>query len=203
MKQVTIDDRGVRFQESAEVLSRSPQAEDPQMWYSSSDLQSVREESKSTLKAFKKVGFNATALDEDTHCLRGLEHFQKHGGVREKKSRTRSLIQGVLDEQFNQRQMGITDPKGLQVLASACSKQARERALFAAKNDEKEVKEMFYNDLQESSWSSLSGENSACSCLYSEKSSELSDEDQKLTDSVRTKLNLKDRKKKSSNARSA
>jgi hypothetical protein len=166
-------------------------------------LQAVRQESKTTLKALKKAGFNATALDEDVYCLRGLEDLQKHGGVREKKSRTQSLIQGVLDEQFNQRQMGITDPKGLQVLASACSKQARERALFAAKNDEKEVNEMFFDDLQESSWSSQLSSQDSGSSMWSEKNAELGGEDQKLPDSVRPKLNIKARSKNSSYARSA
>jgi hypothetical protein len=59
--------------------------------------------------------------------------------------------------------MGITDPKGLQVRASACSKQARQRALLAGQNDEKEALEI----LSESSVAGHSSWNSSTSSVDS------------------------------------
>lgn len=90
--------------------------------------------------------------------------------------------------------MGITDPKGLQVLASACSKQAKERAISAAKKDEQEVLE----SLHESSLSHSS--------TFSMNSKDLSDEETKLDCArgfVGATLYLNDRQNISSYARSA
>lgn len=148
-----------------------------------------------TLRALKGADWNPAALDQSEHCLRGLEDLQKRGGIKEKKNRTRSLIQGVLDEQFNQRQMGIQDPKGLRMLASACSKQARERALLTGKKDETEAKEI----LHDASCSSLDASLGAAT----DSSSVGSDSQKLLERSYGTTITVKERQSKLSYARSA
>ena len=163
-----------------------------------SDLHSIRDESKRTLKALKKVGLDPSALDDNEHCLRGLEDLQRNGSVPDKKMRTRDLIQGVLEEQCNQRQMGITDPKGLQVRASACSKQARHRALLAGQNDEKEALAIFMesNVGDHSSWNNSNS---------SVDSKDVSDEESRLgcIHSFGRKMALQPQQKNTSSARSA
>ena len=112
--------------------------------------------------------------------------------------RTRDLIQGVLEEQCNQRQMGITDPKGLQVRASACSKQARQRALLAGQNDEKEALEIL-------SESSVAGHSSWNSSTSSVDSKDIVEEESMLDGihSFGRKVALQPRLKNTSSARSA
>eukprot|EP00543_Licmophora_paradoxa_P001685 CAMPEP_0202447896 /NCGR_PEP_ID=MMETSP1360-20130828/6661_1 /ASSEMBLY_ACC=CAM_ASM_000848 /TAXON_ID=515479 /ORGANISM="Licmophora paradoxa, Strain CCMP2313" /LENGTH=267 /DNA_ID=CAMNT_0049065193 /DNA_START=76 /DNA_END=879 /DNA_ORIENTATION=+ len=108
------------------------------IWYTRNDLAFLRIEIKATLKAFKKANNGeAEAPDEEEYCLRGLE--DNITGLREKRLRITNYIQGILSEQNRQRTMGVSDPRGLQVLSRACSKQARQDALLVGKNDARDV----------------------------------------------------------------
>jgi len=141
---------------------------------------------------------NPSALDDNEHCLRGLEDLQRNGSLQDKKMRTRNLIQLVLEEQCNQRQMGITDPKGLQVRASHCSKRARQRALLAGKHDEKEALEILLE-------SSVAGHLSWNSSTSSVDNKDYGEEESML-DGIHTfgrKAAFQPRQKNTSSARSA
>lgn len=103
------------------------------------ELHAIREDVKNTVRVLKKAGDNASALENEGFCQRGVE---RNGSMSERKRRTRNMIEVLLDEQNNQRKMGIYDPKGLQVRASVFSKAATERALRLAKLDEEEALEI-------------------------------------------------------------
>jgi hypothetical protein len=81
--------------------------------------------------------------DQELYCLRGLEGFDEKGSVKKTMLRIQNITQSILDFQQHQRFMGIHDPKGIQVHASACSKKSRDRALTLAKMDE-----MYTHDYQ-------------------------------------------------------
>jgi len=110
------------------------------LWYSQSELSGIKEEARNTLRAFRRAGCVLSMLNEEEVCLRGLEDWGNPGGLNEKKTRVHNIIHGILEEQANQRQMRINDPKGLQVLSCACSKYAKERALDLGRNDEEEMR---------------------------------------------------------------
>lgn len=99
------------------------------------DLASVRKEPQHTVTAIRKAGGDASLLDESHFCLRGLEHMRSKHTYKERRKNQRSIVRHVLDEQDRQRQMGIRDPKGLQVMSSVCTRWARDRALSAAAGD--------------------------------------------------------------------
>jgi hypothetical protein len=85
--------------------------------------------------------FNGIAdyLDQELFCLRGLEGIDEKGSTKRTISRIHNIVQSVLEFQQHQRSMGIRDPKGIQVYASACSRKSRERAMLLAKMDEKDI----------------------------------------------------------------
>lgn len=87
--------------------------------------------------------------------------------------------------------MGIQDPKGLQMLATACSKHAKERALMAGRKDESEAKEI----MQDTSCSSL---------LDADADVSVGSDSTKLSErGYGTTITLEDRQSKLSYARSA
>ena len=102
------------------------------------ELTALREETHSKLQAFQTYG--GLFFGEDTFCFRGLEDWGHTGAMKDKKSRVKNIIQGILDEQANQTNMRINDPKGLQVLSCACSKYAKERALILGRKDEEDMR---------------------------------------------------------------
>ena len=157
----------VRFQNDAHVIGRSQiQETDGTMWYTvsrptpdavcdavgapsnipplvqPSELHAIRDGVRNTVRELKKAGDNASALESEHFCRRGVENMQSNGGMSDKRLRTKNMMQGLLDEQNNQRKMGIYDPKGLQVRASIFSKAAIARALLLAKHDEMEALEI-------------------------------------------------------------
>eukprot|EP00542_Grammatophora_oceanica_P013171 CAMPEP_0194035162 /NCGR_PEP_ID=MMETSP0009_2-20130614/7623_1 /TAXON_ID=210454 /ORGANISM="Grammatophora oceanica, Strain CCMP 410" /LENGTH=279 /DNA_ID=CAMNT_0038676417 /DNA_START=36 /DNA_END=875 /DNA_ORIENTATION=- len=132
--------RRVQFDDRVGKADSDDVIEGAHIWYSKQELASMKDEAKTTVRALRDVGWNPKALDESRYCLRGLEDWKTRTALRDKKSRIQNIVGGVLEEQANQKKMGISDPKGIQVLASACSKSARERALRIGVSDAQEAR---------------------------------------------------------------
>jgi hypothetical protein len=103
-------------------------------------LIAIKEDARNTLRTFRNAGMVMALLNDEEICIRGLEDWGNPGGINEKRSRVVNIIHTILEEQANQKCMGISDPKGLQVLSSACSKHAKERALLLGRKDEEEMR---------------------------------------------------------------
>lgn len=131
----------VRFDECPKYIESGiiDERDIPRIWFTKNELGSLREDNRITLRALKKADGNVSALDSDLFCLRGLEDSLVGGKEKFQKTRN-NIINGILDEQGKQRTMGINDPRGLQVLSRACSKQARERAHERGKSDAEQAK---------------------------------------------------------------
>ena len=159
----------------------------------------IRDEIKTTLLALRSSGEHILSQDSENWSYRGIEDFSTAGGLSEKRRRIRNMILGVLDEQNNQRNMGITDPKGIQVQSSACSKSARAKALLLGKNDEIAARSIHFETQQSADVSCLH------SSLSSLDSTDYSTEDSKIgcVGIFTAKLDLHGQRKNSSHARSA
>jgi hypothetical protein len=103
-------------------------------------LIAIKEDARNTLRTFRNAGMVMALLNDEEFSIRGLEDWGNPGFVNDNRIKVYNIIHTILDEQANQKKMGISDPKGLQVLSSACTRHAKERALLMGRNDEQEMR---------------------------------------------------------------
>jgi len=104
------------------------------------DLAVFRADTKCTIRALRKAGEDTKSLDPEVYCLRGLEEYFKSGGTKERKQQIARLVNGILEEQWRQREIGVFDPLLLSTLASACSQPSKHKALILGTKDAKEAR---------------------------------------------------------------
>lgn len=100
-----------------------------QAWYQSKDYCDFQKESRATLDALRRARGHLTVLDAKEHCIRGLEAHVSDDVLQLRKTRIRSAVQVVLDQQNMQRIHGVKDTVMLASVSTMFSHQSRRQAL--------------------------------------------------------------------------
>ena len=100
-----------------------------QTWYQSKDYLEFQKDSTGTLAAFHMAQGQLFQLDPQGHCIRGLEARISAGVLELRKTRIRTNVQVVLDQQRVQKFHGINDPDMIATVSRLFSKQSRQNAL--------------------------------------------------------------------------
>jgi hypothetical protein len=125
--------RQVRFCETEQIkmVETVENDEKSSVWYTRQDLANTRSEDCSCKQQQRPLD---KAKDAPMMCICQLSS----GGDRH---RHRDFVMGLLQQQIENKQLGLKDPKGLFQLSRACSKKSRQRALQQGRKHEKEVQQ--------------------------------------------------------------
>jgi hypothetical protein len=124
------NDSKVRFSEST-ALTIVEQAQDVienknEVWYSRDELKTLKSKSSR-----QKAGDDNVEEDDDDHAIDPAEE-KRRSEMRQQ------FIRSILEQQSEQRKLGIDDPKGLRALSRAASKTSRKEAEEVAKINQSE-----------------------------------------------------------------
>lgn len=99
----------------------------------------IKVERRASLQTLKKVGFEATKVNQEEHCPWGLEQIQSRQHMQHFRARQKAIVQAVLYEQKYQRIISRPDPESLRLIASSFSQVSLDAALERAARDAKEL----------------------------------------------------------------
>ena len=122
----------VSFGDNSETTIKHTKEELEALWYTKSELQSIRNEEVQ----LAKDSSDKEVAEEDI-CLRGLEPWQE--GYEHYKMRRHNFVINFLAVQNEMKELNVDDPKGLQAFASAHSQQDCRDARRRGKKDATEV----------------------------------------------------------------
>ena len=112
------------------------------LWYQPEEIESFSSEVKRTVQELKQG--SDKSLNEEERCLRGLEkYFSSNNKFVQRREVRRTFIKAMLEIQHERRKQIMNDPRGLQILASACSQNARKFARKLAAQDEAEAVQIY------------------------------------------------------------
>ena len=87
------------------------------------------------LKTLKKAQGAIPLMEEETFCLRGLEHCQSSTMEKLLQTQRKCLLESILEEQDKQRRLCVNDQQGFLQVSYHQSKRAVDRALTIAALD--------------------------------------------------------------------
>ncbi len=145
----------VRFEENTSINSIitidriTDKREKKSCWYSRKEYKRIRKQAINTVMELKNLNGQMAQLNEDEYCLRGLEDAccEVFVTVEERiinSKSTQDFVLRVLEEQMSQRILGIKDPVGIKLCSKYNSQEARKRAMYLAKCDEKDAIEYVF-----------------------------------------------------------
>jgi hypothetical protein len=111
--------------------------------FKAEDLSLVRKATRLTLKELEKKGGDASELDSSIHCLRGLDRqlcYKDRTCQKRRHDIQRNFVLSVLEQQYSNQLMGVSDPGGLGMFARACSKWSKDRAVAQAAEDARDAR---------------------------------------------------------------
>lgn len=142
----------VRFNpyQSSIVYDHLPNEERKEMYCSSTDLESFRQEAQQALIESRKLGISPY------HCLRGIEHlYSREISTRHRNTR-KSHTRRVLLAQAIQNKENIRDAEEVKVISQLSSAFSCERAKMLAEKDSVDAQRIFAENLDCSSTKQLS-----------------------------------------------
>lgn len=120
----------VSFADEALLYRSHRTMEDVQrMWYSKSELATLKSERKDIIRILKKVDFKLHKIDQDRICLRGYEAYFSVAMNKVTKYARELVLSVVFAEQNRQRMVGIFDPESLRERSCQASQWARDMAM--------------------------------------------------------------------------
>ena len=113
-----------------------PQHEIDDTWYGPTDSLRQKKEMKRTVRHMRSHGLeHGETLDESRYCYRGLEHLRSATVLQRQQQEQSLAINTVLEAQDTSN----FTPSYLALVSEAATKNAKKRALLAARRDEAEV----------------------------------------------------------------
>ena len=101
-------------------------------WIQEDEYQAIREDNVQTILAVKAAKGKMSALDSQKFCIRGLEEQVSVFLFKSERTRQRSLIRRIVQEQNALKKMGCFDPNFLKGLSMTLSREARTKAVRLA-----------------------------------------------------------------------
>lgn len=130
-------EKSVRFAQCNQVYTRdvvTPE-ESRATWNQDQDYVDIKARFAMTVQTIKKVGGDDSLLDQEEHCMRGLESgVFPHIAVM-RVDWIRSTVGSVLKAQRIQRTLGFSDPEQLGAVSRHCSSAAQRCAQAIAQSD--------------------------------------------------------------------
>jgi hypothetical protein len=126
-------ERRVSFSETDQIkiFNTVESEEKSSVWYTKKDLAAIRWQC------------SCTVVDDETKALdNACEEASLPVISATYRRRQKEFVIALLQQQNEQKQLGMQDPKGLFQFSRACSKKARQQALQKAREHEKEVQKL-------------------------------------------------------------